>query len=33
MDTEYLWNNFTESGSIDDYLKYINLKDLQNDNN
>lgn len=33
MDTEYLWNNFIESVSIDDYLKYINLKDLQNDNN
>ena len=33
MDTEYLWDNFTKSGNIDDYLKYINLKDLQNDNN
>lgn len=33
MDTESLWNDFTESGSIEDYLKYINLKGLQNDDN
>lgn len=33
MDTERLWDNFIKSGSVNDYLKYINLKDLQNDDN
>lgn len=33
MDTEQLWNEFTESGSIDDYLKYINQRDFSNDDN
>lgn len=32
MDTEQLWNRFTQSGKIDDYIKYITQKGLCNDN-
>lgn len=32
MNTEQLWDKFLKSGSIDDYLKYIDEKGSCNDN-
>jgi hypothetical protein len=31
MDSEFLWNCFTESGSIKDYIKYKNSLNSQKD--
>ena len=33
MKADILWNKFTETGSIDDYLNYSANKDKKDDNN
>lgn len=32
MDTEQFWDKFAESGSIYDYIEYINKRDSCDDN-
>lgn len=32
MSEEELWDKFADSGRIDDYLRYINKKETENDN-
>ena len=33
MDIESLWNKFASSGSISDYLRYFDAREMLNDNN
>lgn len=32
MNEEQLWEKFTVSGKINDYIRYINIKEQKNDN-